>query len=274
MEILHDIYKGWKSFTKKSFFLVAGLFVFFVIFIVLIVFITSINGSLLIWQDRIKIYVFFAPTIPEKDIFKLQSDIQSKYPILSMSYINQEVAWNKLKEALGNEKDIFAWGSPSNLPKALEISLINLSDMEDFVSWILANPLVDDVKYSLELRDQWINIYKVAKVLKNIFVIMGSLSFVIIIIELLAHSQIAYPNYSIITQFFENFFTVFFPAISSLVLIYYILFFIKDAVEKILPYIPYVIDLKHFVLWGVFFFLSSLILSFSSALIGWYRLKE
>lgn len=267
-----DIIRGWHSFTKKSFFMFLGLFVFFSIFLILIVFITSLNGSLTIWQDRIKIYTFFAPNFSNEDILKIQENIKLQFPIMNINFIDQNTAWKRLKESLGGEKEIFAWGSPDNLPKTLEISMSSLDSMEYLISWLLSNPNVEDVKYSLELKNQWINISRIAKNLKNLFIFIGSLAYVIIIIELLAHSQIAFPNFSIISQIFENFFTIFFPSLSSLIFSYYLLYFFKDHLSNILPYIS-IITIKHFFLWGLFFFLSSLILSFSSAFIGWHRLK-
>lgn len=267
-----DIKRGWYSFSKKSFFMFIGLFVFFLIFLILIIFITSLNGSLSIWQDRIKIYAFFPPNISNENIFKIQEDIKLQFPIMNINFIDQNTAWKRLKESLGSEKEIFSWVSPNNLPKALEISLSSLDRMEDLVAWLISNPMVEDVKYSLELKDQWINISRIANNLKKLFIFVGSLAYVIIIIELLAHSQIAFPNFSMISQIFENFFTIFFSSISSLISLYYILYFLKDNLSNILPYIS-IMDIKHFILWGLFFFLSSLILSFSSAFIGWHRLR-
>lgn len=268
-----DIKKGWYSFTQKSFFMFVGLFVFFLIFLVLIIFITSLNGSLIIWQDRIKIYAFFLPNTPNENIFKIQKDLESKFPIMSTDFIDQNLAWRKLKESLGNEKEIFSWSSPSNLPKALEISMASLNEMEDLVGWLLSNSIVDDVKYSPELKEQWINISRIANNLKKLFILIGSLAYVIIIIELLAHSQVAYPNFSIASQIFENFFTIFFSSLLSLILVYYLLYFLKDNLSNIIPYLAYIVDMRHFLLWELFFFLSSLILSFSSTFIGWYRLR-
>ncbi|MCX7845157.1 MAG: permease-like cell division protein FtsX [Dictyoglomaceae bacterium] len=249
-----------------------GLFVFFLIFLILIVFITSLNGSLSIWQDRIKIYAFFPSNISNENIVEIQKNIELQFPIMNISFIDQGTAWQRLKESLGSEKEIFAWISPNNLPKALEISLFSLDRMEDLVSWLMSNPNVEDVKYSLELKNQWVNINRIANNLKKLFIFIGSLAYVIIIIELLAHSQIAFPSFSIISQVFENFFTIFFSSLSSLIFLYYLIYFLKDNLSDILPYIS-IMDIKHFILWGLFFFLSSLILSFSSAFIGWHRLR-
>lgn len=268
-----DLKRGWYSFSKKSFFMFIGLFVFFLIFLILIFFITSLNGSLSIWQDRIKVYAFFPSNISDENISRIQRDIEIQFPVMNINFIDQNTAWKKLKESLGGEKEIFAWVSPANLPKALEISLYSLEKMEDLVSWLISNPNVEEVKYSLELRDQWLNISRIANNLKKIFILIGSLAYVIIIIELLAHSQVAFPNFSIVSQILENFFTIFFSSVSSLIVLYYLLYFLKDNFSNILPYISF-INIRHFVLWGLFFFLSSLILSFSSAFIGWYRLRE
>jgi|YelNatPaOPRAMG01_1025707.scaffolds.fasta_scaffold00897_5 cell division transport system permease protein len=268
-----DFKKGWYSFTQKSFFLVIGLFVFFFIFISLVVILTSLNGSLILWQDKIKIYAFFPSNSSNKDILKVQKEIEDKFPILNINFIDQGLAWEKLKEILGKEKDIFSWGSPSNLPKTLEISLLSLNEMENLVAWLLSNPLVEDVKYSLELKEQWLNMSKIVSNLRMLFIIMGSIAYVIIVIELLAHSQVAYPNFSIVSQIFENFFTLFFPSLLSLISIYYILFFFHEHIYNFIPYIKNIIDLRHFILWGLFLFLSNSILSLSSAFIGLYRLK-
>ncbi|MGB9856673.1 MAG: permease-like cell division protein FtsX [Dictyoglomaceae bacterium] len=246
---------------------------FFLIFLILVIFITSLNGSLTIWQERIKIYAFFPPNVSNDTIFKIQKDLESQFPIRNINFIDQNLAWRKLKESLGNEREIFSWSSPSNLPKALEISMVSLNEMENLVGWLLSNPSVDDVKYSPELKEQWINIERIANNLKNLFILVGSLAYVIIIIELLAHSQVAYPNFSFVSQIFENFFTIFFSSLLSLVSVYYLLYFLKDNLSDIIPYLVYMVDIKRFLLWGLFFFLSSLILSFSSAFIGWHRLK-
>jgi len=51
----------WKGVKDKGLFLYVGFFVLYLIFFSLVVFITAVNGSLNLWIEKIKIYIFISP---------------------------------------------------------------------------------------------------------------------------------------------------------------------------------------------------------------------
>jgi len=135
------------------------------------------NGSLNMWIEKIKIYAFITPKTPDSQILKIIDDLKTNFRIKEINYITQKDAWEKLKEIIGRENDIFAWGSPDSLPKALEITPLNLDNIEYLLSFIMNYNFVEEVRYSEEMVNQWYKLNSVINYIKKLYIYLGSLVF-------------------------------------------------------------------------------------------------
>ncbi|HOJ92768.1 MAG TPA: permease-like cell division protein FtsX [Dictyoglomaceae bacterium] len=246
--------------------------VLFTVFLSLIVFVTSVNGSLNLWLEKIKIYAFISPETPDSKILKLIEDLKSNFKFKEVVYITQKDAWDRLKETLGGENEIFSWGSPEALPKALEITPITLEKFEDLKSFLLNYSFVEEIRYSENMINEWNQLNRVVGSIKKIFIYLGSLAFLIISVELLAHVHLAYPKFSVTSQIWENIFITFLSSFFSILIVYFSFSLLKDQISRVLPYFVYVFDLRHILVWVLYFVLSNIIISFTSALISFQRL--
>jgi len=196
-----DFIEGLKN---KGFFVFIGFFILYILLLFLIVFITSMNGSLNLWAEKIKIYAFVNPKTSDSDIVKLLIDLKSNFHFKEATYITQKEAWEKLKEVVGRENDIFAWGSPDSLPKTIEITPSLLENIHDIIRYLLNYNFVEEVRYPEEMVTQWYNLQGLVEIIKKIFTYLGSLSFLLLSVELLTHTHLAYPILSVPSQIMEN----------------------------------------------------------------------
>ncbi|MEN3011636.1 MAG: permease-like cell division protein FtsX [Dictyoglomus thermophilum] len=263
----------WEGLKSKGIFLYLGFIILYFVFFSLAIFITAMNGSLNMWIEKIKIYAFITPKTPDSQILKIIDDLKTNFRIKEINYITQKDAWEKLKEIIGRENDIFAWGSPDSLPKALEITPLNLDNIEYLLSFIMNYNFVEEVRYSEEMVNQWYKLNSVINYIKKLYIYLGSLAFLIISVELLAHAHLAFPNFSVSSQIWENIFVTLTSAFISFLLVFFISSFIKEHVVSYLPYFGVLFDIKHIFVWLLYFILSSIIVSFTSALMSFQRLK-
>lgn len=263
----------WEGIRNKGLFLFIGFFVLYLIFFSLVVFITAINGSLNLWIEKIKIYVFISPKTMDSQILKLIDDIKSNFHVKEIIYITQKDAWERLKEIIGRENDIFTWGSPDSLPKALEITPLSLDNLEGFSSFVMDYSFVEDIRYSEDMVNQWYELKNLVDHIKKVFVYLGSLAFLIISVELLSHAHLAFPMFSVSSQVGENIFITFISSFLSFVSVYLVSNALKNYISAFLPYFRYVFDMRHILVWFLYFILTNIIVSFTSALISFQRLK-
>jgi cell division transport system permease protein len=265
-----DFIEGLKN---KGLFVFIGFFILYILLLFLIVFITSMNGSLNLWAEKIKIYAFINAKTSDSDIVKLLTDLKSNFHFKEATYITQKDAWEKLKEVVGRENDIFAWGSPDSLPKTIEITPSLLENIDDIVRYLLNYNFVEDVRYPEEMVTQWYNLQGLVEIIKKIFIYLGSLSFLLLSVELLTHAHLAYPIFSVPSQILENIIITMVSFFSALVSICFFGNIFKDRIATILPYFSYIFDLRHILIWTFYFIISNVIISFTSALISFQRLK-
>ncbi len=263
----------WKGIKSKGIFLYLGFIILYVVFFAIAIFITAMNGSLNMWIEKIKIYGFISSKTPDSQILKLIDDLKNNFHIKEINYITQKDVWEKLKEIIGRENDIFAWGSPDNLPKALEITPLTLDNIENMLSFVMSYNFVEEVRYSEDMVNQWHKLNNLINHIKKLFIYLGSLAFLIISVELLAHAHLAFPNFSVPSQIWENIFVTFTSSFISFLLIFLVSSFIKDYISVYLPYFEFIFDIRHILVWLLYFILSNIIVSFTSALISFQRLR-
>lgn len=263
----------WEGIKSKGLFLYIGFFVLYLVFFSLVIFITSINGSLNMWLEKIKVYIFISPKTPDSQVLKLIDDIKSNFHVKEVIYITQKDAWEKLKEIIGKENEIFAWGSPDTLPKAVEITPATLDNLENLLSFSMGYSFVEDLRYSEDMVKQWHKLRDLVDYIKKIFIYLGSLAFLIISVELLAHTHLAFPNFSVQSQIGENIFITSISSFLAFIIIYVISSAFENYISSFLPYFSYIFDIRHTLIWFLYFILSSIIISFTSALISFQRLR-
>lgn len=263
----------WKGVKDKGLFLYVGFFVLYLIFFSLVVFITAVNGSLNLWIEKIKIYIFMSPKTSDSQVLKLIDDIKSNFHVKEILYITQKDAWERLKELIGRENDIFTWGSPDSLPKALEITPMSLDNLDKLLGFVMEYGFVEDLRYSEDMVKQWYELKNLVDYIKKIFVYLGSLAFLIISVELLSHAHLAFSMFSVSSQVGENIFITFVSSFLSFISVYLVSNTFKNYISIFLPYFSYIFDIRHILIWFLYFILSNIIVSFTSALISFQRLK-
>ena len=115
------------------------------------------------------IEVFCDENLDDARVDEIEKEITNNEDVMNCIKVTKQEALNKVKELLGEEKDILDGIDDDFLPVSFEVSLYDINDTEQFIEFIKDMNGVEDYKYSI---DELNFINKVSHVLNIVSIIL------------------------------------------------------------------------------------------------------
>ncbi len=144
----------------------------FVTFLILVVstgtmFILSTLNSV---ESEPKIIVYFQPSTPEADIFRIREFLAGSDKAADITYINKEQAYEIYRQQAGANQLLIEDTSPDIFPPSLEIKAKNAAYLEEMSTYLKKQAGVDEVQYQKATITRLLSITSIIRNSTMIFV--------------------------------------------------------------------------------------------------------
>src|SRR5258706_6474267 len=144
----------WHHVRRSPYQALAAILIMMLTFLAVSVFTFLITGSsrvITYFESKPQVTAFFKDDAKQADIDVLKSKLNATGKIASMKFVSKQDALQIYREQNKNDPLLLELVTADILPSSLEISAVNLTDLNDLSTFLKNDPSVQEVVYQKDV---------------------------------------------------------------------------------------------------------------------------